>query len=501
MKFRKITAVLLCILLIMLAGCQSQEGDKSSTASGETNSKDAQENIDVSDMVTVIYAMPAFADMSGADKVEAEINKILAEKWGIQMELKYIDFGVWTEQINLMLTGSGEVDVLMLFATPLTTFVNNGQLLSLDEYYENSSDAFKAVWPEATINATRVGGTLYSITNFRNNANRYTVNMSATIVEEMGINPDDITTLEELEAVLYQVKEAYPDLYPMAPQSQDLMVNGWSWDGLGDEKYLGVLANRGQDEEVKSLFETDDFKDFCTKMRDWYTNGLIMADALSNTESGLTLVQNGKAFAYFNNSTPAKIDGIVKATILDTWAVANGKANLTYGINANTANADESWTLMEALYTDAEISSLLVNGIEGEHWVYTDENKNLLTYPDGVDLSTAAYSGGFNYWAYPNARLSIPWAPSDPTFYEELSIFNTGALQSKASGFAFDSTQVANEYTACSNVMDKYYRALLCGAIEIDTIEIANAEFEAAGLGTIIAEKQAQLDAFWVLQK
>ena len=45
--------------------------------------------------------------------------------------------------------------------------------------------------------------------------------------------------------------------------------------------------------------------------------------------------------------------------------------------------------------------------------------------------------------------------------------------------------------------MDKYYKALLSGSVDVEsTIEQANAEMEAAGLNDIIAEKQAQLDAF-----
>ena len=45
--------------------------------------------------------------------------------------------------------------------------------------------------------------------------------------------------------------------------------------------------------------------------------------------------------------------------------------------------------------------------------------------------------------------------------------------------------------------MNKYYHALMSGSVPVDDIIAqANAEFEAAGLGDIIAAKQAQLDAY-----
>ena len=45
--------------------------------------------------------------------------------------------------------------------------------------------------------------------------------------------------------------------------------------------------------------------------------------------------------------------------------------------------------------------------------------------------------------------------------------------------------------------MDKYYKALMSGSVDIEsTIAQANAEFEAAGLQDIIDAKQKQLDAY-----
>jgi len=75
-------------------------------------------------------------------------------------------------------------------------------------------------------------------------------------------------------------------------------------------------------------------------------------------------------------------------------------------------------------------------------------------------------------------------------------------LKSKAFGFSFDTTDVADQYTACLNIMDKYYVALMCGALDVEsTIAQANSEFENAGLKDIIEAKQKQLDEYLAADK
>lgn len=53
-----------------------------------------------------------------------------------------------------------------------------------------------------------------------------------------------------------------------------------------------------------NLFETDFYKEFVTTMRQWYNEGLIMADAVSNTESVGTMMGAGTAFGGFMNLKP-----------------------------------------------------------------------------------------------------------------------------------------------------------------------------------------------------
>ncbi|MDY3918917.1 MAG: ABC transporter substrate-binding protein [Candidatus Limivivens sp.] len=448
-----------------------------------------------SDLPVVKFAMPGIYDFSDTDMVEEEMNKLLAERFGIQAEITYINAGSWTQQSNLLLTGD-EVDVIALQQTPLATFVNNGQLLPLDDYYANASEAFKNVWTNGELDGTTLNGNLYSITNFRNFANVYNLHLSEEIVNEMGIDVSAIKTFDDIEEILYQVQEQYPDIYPMVGQNLNFMVNGWSWDGLGDDSYVGVLADCGQSTTVENLFDTDDFREFCSYTHKWYEDGLIMADILSNTERGDNLILNGKAFCHLNNDLcAAPADGIVLAEILPAWATGNSYSSLSYGINSNSGNPDAAWKFIEAVYTDSEIATLLVDGIEGVHYVKNEDGS--ITYPEGKDATTVTYGGAAQYFTYPNSSLTPPLESNGATFFDDLMAFNNNATKSIATGFVFDSSEVTDEYAACVNIMNKYYFALLDGAVDPETtIEQANQELEVAGIDKIIAAKQEQLDAF-----
>ena len=82
--------------------------------------------------------------------------------------------------------------------------------------------------------------------------------------------------------------------------------------------------------------------------------------------------------------------------------------------------------------------------------------------------------------------------------WDQQRAFNNNAQKSAAFGFTYDSAAVTNEVTACTNVVSKYNKALLCGALEPEsTLAQFNEELYAAGLQNIIDEKQKQLDA-WV---
>lgn len=458
--------------------------------------------VSAEEMKTVKVCIPNYSSPADTDAVEAAINEILGEKYGVQMDLEFIATGNWAQQTNLMLT-SDEVDVLAIYGTPFASFINNGQLLDLTEYWDNADPALKEIWDDSDVLPFTSDGKVYAIPNMRDYGGYLGGIIDADIAAEFGIEDRQTLTWEELDTFLTEAHAKYPDRYGLVPSGGTALISNWTWDGLGDSKFIGVIPNaadEGAGTEVVSLFDAEDFQEFTTWARKWYEDGITMPDILSNTESFRTMIQADKAIAGITSIGPNNTAGCINFYLKSNFAGTDGYQSVSYGINVNSSCPDEAWTVLQACYIDEEIGNLLLNGIEGTHYVVNEDGT--ASYPEGVDSSNAAYNLMDASWFLPYCANGIPSSVNGPTYFEDLVKQKEEAQKSIAFGFAFDTTNVIDEYAACSNVMDKYYKALMSGVVDLEsTIAQAKEELEASGADKVIAEKQAQLDAWLAEQK
>lgn len=277
------------------------------------------------------------------------------------------------------------------------------------------------------------------------------------------------------------------------------MQNVMPYDSLGDS--LGVLENLFEDSiEVVNLYATDTYREFVEMMYQWGQEGLLMPDAATTTENNLL---SGNGFAMFENIKPGKeVEDeknnncdITLVTLVDTYSYTDVVQTNNFIIPYCSENPEKAMELWEMMYTNAEISNLFVNGVEGINWVYSDDSKTFITTPEGVDSNATGYT---SYgWAWPNQQITPVWEGDDADLWDQLQEFNNGGTLSPAFGFTWDSSSMANQITACNNVVSQYDAALRWGNLNPDeTLEKFNADLEAAGINEIIEEKQRQLDEY-----
>lgn len=97
----------------------------------------------------------------------------------------------------------------------------------------------------------------------------------------------------------------------------------------------------------------------------------------------------------------------------------------------------------------------------------------------------------------PAEFIAYPQTGNPPNLWEMYADFNNNALVSGASGFTFDSSPVATQYTAVDNVYSQYQKAIEFGFLDPETsIAEMNEAMMKAGLQDIIDEKQKQFDAW-----
>ncbi len=515
-NWKRIVALLMAATLTLGAvGCGSGGGEAEggSAESKEAEGGSAEGDAASGDMKTVGVHIPRVSNFTdeGIANVEAEINKILAERYGVQLKLNYIDLGNWTQQTNLALT-TDEVDVIAILNSPLAAFVNNGQLEPLDGYIAEASAEFNEIFSPEDLMATTFDGQVYSLPRKWWDGQESALFMSEKVIEEMDIDPQSIDSIEKVDELLYQVKEKYPDMYALVPgvEPSKLMDVWYFGDGMADERgRYGVVPMFDEDFDVnniqtKSVFETDAFMEICSYAYKWYNDGLVLPDVLSNSISGGTYIQNGEAFAFIvrqqgnGYKAPApltdNIDSIPSASLGPSIAYSNINNVVSYGISSNSANKDASWTVLQALYTDPDVSTLLTDGIKDVN--YTEED-GVAQFMEGEDTTNTTYGGLHQFWTYPNPLNSLPSPFMGAEFKEQATAYADFAEPSPIVGFQWDYSEVEDEMAAVSKIYDEYYVPLISGLLDpVETIPVVVEELEAAGMGAITESQTTQLKEF-----
>ena len=453
---------------------------------------------DSSDIVTLrvwTYGLSATSDECNA--VAEAVSEITREKIGVEVELVRSADG---EKLNLALTSGEKLDLVNFHTFPggLGTLVINGMAAPLEDLVEEYGQDALEVIDEDLLACGTVNGTLYSLPDMKDFATAYGIAMRTDVLDEIGVNPEDIQTWDDIHDVLVQVKEKKPDLYPIVPTwGGGGMQKAIPYDNLGTGflDALGVLANVFEDDTtVVNLYETDAYRELCERMYQWNQEGLVMPDATTSNEANLCA---SVGFADFENDNPTKVgalrndwghDAVVIRTV-EPYMSSNAGGS-SFFIPSESKYPEKAMQLWNLMYTDPEIATLFALGIEDVNYRYTDETKEKVELVEG---STYDYQD----WAWPNSWITPVLSSDETDKWDQLKTFCDDAAVSPALGFTFDTTMVMNEITACNNVIAKYETGLRWGVLDpAEVLPKFNEELKAAGLDTIIAEKQAQLDAF-----
>ena len=93
---------------------------------------------------------------------------------------------------------------------------------------------------------------------------------------------------------------------------------------------------------------------------------------------------------------------------------------------------------LELLNTDVEFYNLMCNGIKGQHWVWVDEAKRLIGYPEGMTGETVKYHPNAD-WMFGCVFNWSAWteAAASENIWEATRQMNADAEPSSVLGFAF----------------------------------------------------------------
>ena len=525
---KRILAVLLAAALTLsLAACSGGTGNSStgstssaseSSESSESSADESSEEVDLREpeLVTLdIVTMASGKEESGIAQVEEAMNAILEEQFNVNVNLTFLPFGSYADQTTLMLSSGEGIDLIAVYMVPFASCATTGQIMPIDDLLEKYGQGIIEELGWDMINCGRVDGELYGLTQGRDLAASEGFAYRLDLAEKYDLNMDSVKTLEDLEEVLKVIKENEESVWPVAVSAGENIRN-WGWDSLGDEMVnLGVLSDMAQDTTVVNLYETEQYENLVTTMYNWMQEGLIQADAVNTTETASTLLEAGTAFGYFTNLKPYYAEennanlqnriGVVD-NMVSALATTDRVTMALWSIAGSCEHPEAAMKVLNSLYSDPEVANLYMYGVEGVHYEVLEEGavtngQDRIYFADGLDATTTTYRKS-GTWLCPNQFVGDIWGEDLPAdYWDATRNFNNNSEKSAAFGFSFDATKTPNETAACTNVVNKYHKALVCGALDpAETLPKFNQELKDAGLDVIITEKQAQLDA-WLAEQ
>lgn len=507
-------ALTLCMAAGLLAGCGGGNGGNSGSTSGGSTSSGSTANTDSGDVPTIKIAYSVVFPSPDEQAIEDELNKIMVEKAGAKVDLVGIEFGNWATQLNLMLTGGGDTG-LDLFSsfwyTPVANLAANGQAMALDEVLASDGQGILDLFSGDMADYLKCGavdGKQYGIPSMYAYCTENEFLVRTEDARAANVDWSKVNSLEDMKNVMLELKAANPDKY-FVPGSTETYWMPKSIDYLGDTNFLGVLTNPTQSTTVENYYESDYFTTWLGYVKEWKAAGVISPDPLSNNNASLMNLLQGVCDGTpgYNWDADAGVTATAAQNGIDLEGTGVTKALSTtsdvttymWHISSFCSDPAAAMRVLNVLYTDADAAQLVANGVEGLE--YEIDANGQMVYPEGkagmMDLGWAAAS--MAYW--PNVMLCKTWYYEDPNQYENMKAKNLSADKSLALGFTFDASSVADEITACANVIAQYYMPLMYAEVDIDsTLPVFQQALRDAGVDKIVAEKQAQLDAWLAAQ-
>lgn len=491
------------------AGAPDTDGGNAS-AEGQKSYIDYEED----PYEVVIEVLTLGTNTDSVPAMEEAINEITVPAINCTVKLQAIHIADHATKTALWAAGGEKIDIYYVGTTvPFTQFVSDGMIIPITELLDERGATVKEKSGEL-LEAFNVDGEIYAVPQDTYCATARGINYNADLLKEIGMEVPEKWDMDVLTEIGYKLKEANPDYTLTARNgSTDAGVIYYLYcmDGFGSSTgAYGVLLNPETDTTVTNLYTTDEFKDFCKYSIEWKENGFMPADQAVNGQNAQDVFKSGTSFFQWVSMRPSEEIMVQNNTPFDAreaafsnpWLLSSIVQEKAWGISATCERPEKAMDFINFLYENVDVANILNWGIEGTDYVYTEGSDKIITYPEGIDATSVGWSHAFNQFGDQSEIAQM--APATEEYYTELKEFNEKAVACATLGYSFDATNVSTQVSNVSNVVQEYVPSLVYGEIpeaELDAyLEEMNAKLDEAGINDIIAENQAQLDA-WAASK
>lgn len=488
----------------LLAGCGSSDApaaaETESKAEAQTEAASEGKETDSEDTAkadgevpTLIYWTVGGTVPDDFEDAVREISDYTEEKIGVRLDVKIAGWGDYDTKMNNIINTGEYFDMMFVNNTNYSKFANLNAFEDITDLVQTETPELYNFIPEQLWKGTQLHGKVYAVPTYKDSSQTQFWMLDDTYVQKYGIDMDSIKDFETLDPVLRTIKEGegsscYPYQLSQGGLCQDIFMG---YDGLASG--LQVIGVRVDDEsrQVLNLLEQEDVREGLGWLHEWYMDGIINPDANVITEPNkgniFSSAQGWPAAAktWEVNNGVEKYDLIQIADPIYKTETIQGSMN---AISANSKYKKEALKVLELMNTDSKFRDMCAYGTEGNYMQYEEDgtvtrlrdNWPWPSYTQGTFFILSTQAGG------------------DPEEWNQVKAQNEEAASSTCLGFALDISNIQNEMANCNTVWDKYKFDLQTGASDPEVVlDQCIEELKSAGLDTIIAEAQKQVDAFF----
>ncbi|MEE0203431.1 MAG: ABC transporter substrate-binding protein [Muricomes sp.] len=488
MRKRKVMALILALAMAAgaLTGCGGSDDKADSGKSGKSEKE-----------VVNLKIHTLIPEQKDQKEVMDALNEYTKEKIGVTVD--YVFHGSsYADKIQVIIASGEEYDACFTsnWINAFNTNVAKGAFLDIKELLPEVAPDLYNTLPEAFWQAATIDGGIYAVPNQQIAARQIGALMPKEFVDKAGVNIDELHTLTDLKEYAKSAKENFDAKVGGVNRSQAADYCGYEY--ISDYMSAGAVKMGDTKAKVVNFYETDEWKSMLYELSDLNKEGLLDGQCGYMDEYSESQRKGKKTSAFYSGtykpgveaeeSTRAGYETVFAKAAVEPFMTTNSVIATMYAVSNTSKHPEETLKYLELVNTDPYVMNLLSYGIEGKHYEKISDN---MIKP----VADSGYSHGQS-WALGNVFNSYAIEGQPEDVWEQTEALNDSAQVSPLIGFSFDPEPVKMEIASVSKVV-KEYESLVGGELPVDE---TNAEFieklKVAGLDDVLAEMQAQVDAF-----
>ena len=263
-----------------------RQGGASEESSAEESSAEASEESSADEgseasaggsgeVPTLVYWTVGGTPADDFDESVAQISDYCEEKIGVRLDVKIAAWDQYDTKMNTIVNTGEYFDLMFTNNTNYGKFVNLGAFADITDLVQSATPDLYSFIPEQLWSGAQVKGKVYAVPTYKDSSLTQFYYIDDTYVQKYNIDMTTIDSMQALDPVVREIKEAEGKTFYPIQLDQGSLWNGFfnNYDGLaGGIQAIGVKIDDASRKVVCTL-EQDDIVENLKLLHSWYTAG------------------------------------------------------------------------------------------------------------------------------------------------------------------------------------------------------------------------------------